>query len=105
MSLPVQGLSWKSLPTECSLGTICFVFARCVDPAPPHRPRQSSPESVHSSSVLFVEGLESWAYFRLELALCAWLMPLHFYKIKLHHKESFLSYKIPVRMMEPKHAL
>lgn len=49
-------------------------------------------------------GLESWAPFRLELALCAWLIPLHFYRIKFNHKKSFLSFKNQVRMMELKHA-
>lgn len=48
--------------------------------------------------------LESWVYFRLELALCAWLMPLHFYRIKFNHKKSFLSSKSQVRMIELKRA-
>lgn len=44
--------------------------------------------------------VESWAYFRLELALHAWLMPLHFYRIKFNRKKRFLWQKSQVRMME-----
>lgn len=72
------------------------MFARYIDLALPPRARQSS-ESICSFVLLLARTnecrVESRAYVRLELALCAWLMPPRFYRIKFSHKKSFLSFK------------
>lgn len=72
------------------------MFAKCVDLVLPPRPRQSS-ESIRSFVLLLARtdecGVESRAYVRLEVALCAWLMPPRFYRIKFSRKKSFLSFK------------